>query len=173
MVVYGYAQKLLAVFLVALFSPVILFSAGILVLTHKENPFFIQKRIGLNGKPFSLFKLKTFYGDKPSTLGQFFRKTSIDELPQLLNVINGTMALVGPRPLMLKDIPEYGLANLARYNTVLPCITGLFQINGRKLLTMQQRAAYDLTYIQSKTFSTDIKILSSTISAVFSGVGAQ
>ena len=83
------------------------------------------------------------------------------------------MALVGPRPLMLRDIPEYGLANLAIYNTVLPGITGLFQINGRKLLTMQQRAAYDLAYIQSKTFSTDIKILLSTLSVVFSGVGAQ
>jgi lipopolysaccharide/colanic/teichoic acid biosynthesis glycosyltransferase len=144
----------------------------LLFVAYKENPIFKQTRVGYLGIPFEMYKLRTFHGGKPSKIGKFLRKTSIDELPQLWNVINGSMTLVGPRPLLADEIPHYGFDAFQSYITVSPGITGLFQIHGRKQLTIHQRSLYDYHYITNKSIRGDLKIIWATIPALLSCKGA-
>jgi len=129
--------------------------------------FFIQERPGLNETPFRLIKFRTMrLGDSPDAerltgLGNFLRATSLDELPELLNVLKGEMSLVGPRPLLLRYLPRYTPEQRRRHE-VRPGLTGWAQINGRNALTWDQKFAYDRWYINHQSFALDLKILGLT-----------
>jgi lipopolysaccharide/colanic/teichoic acid biosynthesis glycosyltransferase len=160
-------------------SPLFILIAAILFLTTKENPFFIQRRPGKSGRVIKVIKFKTM-NDKRSgdgsllsdnlrltNVGRFLRKTSLDEIPQLINVIKGDMSIVGPRPLALQYYPFYTV-NEHRRHTVKPGITGLAQINGRNGLDWEAKFNYDIEYVDKMSFLLDIKIMYKTLSKVLS-----
>src|ERR1035437_281457 len=160
-------------------SPLFILIAAILFLTTKENPFFIQRRPGKSGRVIKVTKFKTM-NDKRSgdgsllsdnlrltNVGRFLRKTSLDEIPQLINVIKGDMSIVGPRPLALQYYPFYTV-NEHRRHTVKPGITGLAQINGRNGLDWEAKFNYDIEYVDKMSFLLDIKIMYKTLSKVLS-----
>ncbi len=139
---------------------------------------FKQKRPGLNGRPFVLYKFRTMtnYKDRNGQLlpdeqritrfGRFLRSSSLDELPELFNVLKGDMSLVGPRPLLMEYLPLYS-AEQARRHDVKPGITGWAQINGRNALTWQKKFELDVWYVDHVSFLLDLKILFLTVFKVF------
>lgn len=153
-------------------SPLFVVISVLLLILHRRNPFFRQPRPGLNGRVFTLFKFRTFniadtalqVSDPPkiSVIGKFLRKTSLDEIPQLWNVLRGEMSIVGPRPLLVEYLPLYNSRQNLRHN-VLPGITGLAQVNGRNLLTWDEKFEFDILYVQTQSFITDIEIILLTI----------
>jgi len=172
---------------------------SILVKATSEGPaFFVQTRVGLNKRIFRLYKFRTMVKDaegkikdlhhlnevsgpvfkisndpRITPIGQFLRKTSIDELPQLLNVLKGDMSLVGPRPLPVRDYEGFGQDWHRRRFSVRPGITCLWQIRGRNNIPFEQWMQMDMEYIDNWSFWRDIKILWQTIPAVFNGKGAS
>ena len=132
----------------------------LLVFATGENPFFVQNRPGLNEKTFQIIKFKTMNDKKNENgellpdsmrltqIGSLVRKTSLDEFPQLLNVLKGDMSLIGPRPLLLKYLPYYTDKERLRH-TVRPGITGWAQINGRNTVSWNERLAFDLEYVKN------------------------
>ncbi len=130
--------------------------------------FFLQQRPGLHGKPFTLIKFRTMRaGGEPDAMrltwwGNFLRKTSLDELPELINVLMGEMALVGPRPLLMEYLEIYTPEEHHRHD-VRPGITGLAQINGRTDLTLQEKVQWDLRYLRERSIALDFKILFLTL----------
>ena len=147
---------------------------------------FRQARPGLNGCPFKLIKFRTMRDacdSEGQTLpdearltrfGNFLRSTSLDELPELWNVVRGEMSLVGPRPLLMQYLPRYS-ARQARRHEVRPGITGWTQINGRNTLSWEEKFDLDIWYVENHSFILDLKILLKTLAKVFSrdGVSAQ
>ena len=143
---------------------------------------FRQLRPGVDGKPFEIMKFRSMRNakrsdgtDKPdgerlTSLGRFLRSTSIDELPELWNVLIGDMSLVGPRPLLMEYLPRYS-PEQARRHEVRPGITGWAQINGRNLLSWDEKFRLDVWYVQNHTFLLDLKILALTIWAVLTRQG--
>lgn len=125
---------------------------------------FIQERPGLKGKIFRLFKFRTMrLGEAPDAerltrLGHFLRATSLDELPELINVLKGEMSLVGPRPLLVRYLSRYTPEQMRRHD-VRPGLTGWAQINGRNALSWEQKFAYDIWYVDHRTLGLDLKIL--------------
>lgn len=178
--------------------PLTLVMAALLAIELRGNPFFVQERIGLGGRPFRMYKLRTMrhaapgeerrYEDidwktfvfsppgKPdpriTRLGAFARQTSIDELPNLLNVLRGEMSLVGPRPELPELValypPEYH-----RRHTVRPGIAGLAQVRGRSDLAYDDIMQYDLRYVERHSLPGDIRILIETAAAVLRREGAR
>ncbi|UII76146.1 sugar transferase [Flagellimonas sp. HMM57] len=154
-------------------SPIFLVVTLLLFFANKGTPFFVQDRPGKNGKIFYVLKFKTMNDDKDSMgellpdkdritkIGKFVRKTSLDEIPQLWNVLKGDMSLIGPRPLRTFYLPFYSLKEQRRHN-VRPGITGLAQVSGRNFLKWEQRFAYDLEYIEKLSFWLDAKIIYKT-----------
>ncbi len=155
-------------------SPIV-FIAALLVRIKLGSPvLFRQMRPGLQEKPFAILKFRTMtdaldMNGKPlpdtqrlTRLGAFLRKTSIDELPELLNVLKGDMSLVGPRPLFVEYLPYYTDREKLRH-TVRPGITGLSQVNGRNYLPWDERLKMDVQYVEKMSFSLDIKIIFQTI----------
>lgn len=142
--------------------------------------FFIQERPGLNGSIYGMIKFKTMrplakneiVEDKKriTKLGNFLRNTSLDELPELLNVLKGDMSLVGPRPLLEEYLPLYTEEQMKRH-TVKPGITGWAQINGRNSLDWEEKFALDIWYIENRDLLLDIKIIFLTLQKVFSREG--
>ncbi len=130
--------------------------------------FFVQERAGLNGKPFKLVKFRTMLtGAGPDEarltgLGRFLRSSSLDELPEVWNVLKGEMSLVGPRPLLVRYLPRY-TREQARRHEVLPGITGWAQVNGRNAITWEQKFAYDVWYVEHRCLWVDIKVLFLTV----------
>jgi lipopolysaccharide/colanic/teichoic acid biosynthesis glycosyltransferase len=130
--------------------------------------FFVQERPGLKEKPFRLIKFRTMrLGDTPDAerltgLGRFLRATSLDELPELLNVLKGEMSLVGPRPLLMRYLPRYTPEQRRRHE-VQPGLTGWAQVNGRNALTWEQKFAYDVWYVDHQSFILDLKIIGLTL----------
>lgn len=130
--------------------------------------FFRQARAGLGGKPFSILKLRTMRPGEGSDqtrltgLGRFLRATSLDELPQLLQVLTGTMALVGPRPLPVAYLPRYTMQERRRHE-VRPGLTGWAQVQGRNALTWEEKFACDVWYVDNRSFGLDAKILARTL----------
>ena len=177
---------------------VVVVMAVILAIDLRGNPFFLQTRIGKHGRPFTMHKLRTMRhaapGGKPSyqiddwktyvfsppgqrdprvtRWGEFARKTSIDELPQLLNVFKGEMSIVGPRPELPEIVAQYP-AEYHRRHDVLPGIAGLAQVSGRSNLTYDEIVTHDLAYVDSHSVMTDIHILLRTLAMVFTREGAR
>jgi len=151
-------------------SPVFFVLIFILFFYNRGKIFFIQTRIGIKNKPFRILKFKTMNEAKDennllvpdekriSVFGFFLRKYSLDELPQLINILLGDMSVVGPRPLLPEYLSYYNQTQLQRHN-VLPGITGLAQINGRNDLGWEERFNWDIKYAKEISFKLDIKIL--------------
>ncbi|MEM7370603.1 MAG: sugar transferase [Bacteroidota bacterium] len=167
----------LAILALLLFSPLLLLLAALLFVTQRKILFF-QSRPGLNEAPFTLIKFSTMYDVREgedeaanqlarlTPIGKYLRKWSLDELPQLWNVIRGDMALVGPRPLLMEYLTIYTEEEHQRH-LVKPGITGWAQVHGRNFLTFKQRFQYDLWYVRNRSIWLDLKILLMTIGKVF------
>jgi lipopolysaccharide/colanic/teichoic acid biosynthesis glycosyltransferase len=173
---------IVALLALVLLSPVMLVVA-ILVLAKLGRPvLFVQERPGLHGKPFRIYKFRTMLNgdqEKPgdtadarrmTRLGHFLRSTSLDELPELWNVVKGDMSLVGPRPLLMEYVPLYS-PEQARRQDVRPGITGWAQVNGRNTLSWEKKFELDVWYVDNRTFSLDLRILLATIKGVVSRDG--
>ena len=158
--------------------PIFIIITIMLFLANNGKPFFFQLRPGKDEKIFKIIKFKTMNDKKDSEgnllsdeyrlnkIGAFVRKTSLDEIPQLLNVLKGDMSLIGPRPLLPEYLPLYNAAQKQRHN-VRPGITGWAQVNGRNGISWEQKFAYDVWYVKNCSFVLDIKILVLTIKKVF------
>lgn len=135
-----------------------------------KKVFFYQTRIGFQERPFTIVKLRTLLADGNENtipfLGRIARKTSLDELPQLWNILKGDMSLVGPRPLLPEYLPHYTPSQQTRHH-VRPGITGWAQIHGRNKQSWEQRFQLDAEYVQKQSFSCDIKIIFVTIFRLF------
>lgn len=165
-----------------LLSPVSLLVVVLLLIANKGKPFFFQARPGLNGKIFKVVKFKTMNDRKGKDgkllpdekritgIGAFIRKTSLDEIPQLLNVIKGEMSLVGPRPLLVEYLAFYSQQQLRRHE-VKPGITGWAQVNGRNAISWEQKFDYDVWYVDHISFFLDARILLMTVKKVFKSEG--
>lgn len=155
-----------------------------LAFLNRGKIFFKQQRSGLNGKVFYAYKFRTMNDEVDASgnllpdearltlTGKFIRKTSLDELPQILNVIKGDMSLVGPRPLLPEYLPYYTSIQRQRH-TVKPGITGLAQINGRNETTWEKRLEYDIQYVKTVSFRLDLTILLKTIKKVLRSEGVS
>lgn len=169
------AKRLLDMALVlpglVLLSPVLLAVALAVRLTLGPGVLFCQERPGLHGRPFFILKFRTMLpGDGPdaerlTAFGRFLRSTSLDELPELFNVLAGEMSLVGPRPLLMQYLPRY-TPSQARRHEVLPGITGWAQVNGRNALTWEEKFALDVWYVDHRSLALDLAILWRTLLAV-------
>ena len=161
----------------ALTAPALL-TLAIAVRTRLGSPvFFVQTRPGLRGRPFRMLKFRTMTdardahgdllpdGERLTPFGRFLRSSSLDELPELWNVLTGDMSLVGPRPLLTEYLELYTPAQRRRHD-VRPGITGLAQINGRNALTWDEKFAFDLEYVRAHSFRTDVGILLRTVGQV-------
>jgi len=158
-------------------SPVILPLLLFVCLKTKENPFFLQKRPGLHEKLFTLIKMRTMKSiynpegnllpdrDRQTRWGKVIRDLSIDEVPQLINVLKGDMSLIGPRPLLPEYLPLYS-GHQRKRHSVRPGITGWAQINGRNSISWQQKFDLDVWYVDHLTFKTDMQIFFQTIRKV-------
>jgi len=145
---------------------------------------FRQERPGLAGRPFFIFKFRTMTNavdtngdllsenDRITPVGRFLRRHSLDELPELFNVIRGDMSLVGPRPLLMRYLPRY-TDRQARRHEVRPGITGLAQVHGRNAISWAEKFEFDIKYIEDVTFTGDIKILAITLVEVFRATGVN
>lgn len=174
-------------FLASFFGLIILMPVMVLVIVllfiaNDGKPFFFQLRPGKNGKIFKIIKFKTM-SDKKDSLGEllsdserltkagkFVRKTSLDEIPQLLNVLKGDMSLIGPRPLLPQYLPLYNEFQNKRHE-VRPGITGWAQVNGRNAISWMKKFEFDVEYVDSLSFKLDVKILFLTFKKVFMSEG--
>jgi exopolysaccharide biosynthesis polyprenyl glycosylphosphotransferase len=178
-------------------APVLLITSFVIKWGSPGPAFFVQERVGLNKRRFRLYKLRTMSADaevrqkdiehlnevdgaafkveddpRITRVGRFLRRSSIDELPQLLNVLKGEMSLVGPRPLPLRDVERFEKDWQRRRFSVRPGLTCLWQINGRSSLSFEEWMKLDLEYIDKWSMGLDLKILAKTIPAVVKGSGA-
>ena len=164
-------------------------SALFIILETKGNPLYIQERVGLNGKRFKIYKLRSMYldaekdgyqwamknDDRITKVGYYIRKTRIDELPQLVNILKGDMAFIGPRPERPEFIKEF-LQDIPDFNdrlVIKPGITGWAQVNGGYELTPKEKLEYDKYYIEYESLYLDVLILLKTIQVVFTGYGSR
>ncbi|KOY83877.1 sugar transferase [Lysinibacillus macroides] len=165
-------------FMIGILS-LIIFVTWILVYLKLGSPaIFKQQRPGLNGKVFYVYKFRTMTDERDekgellsdskrlTSFGKFLRKLSLDELPQLWNVLKGDMSFVGPRPLLVEYLPLYN-EKQARRHEVRPGITGWAQVNGRNAISWEQKFEYDVWYVENHSFWLDIKILFLTVKKVF------
>lgn len=191
---------LLAVPLLIFASPLLLTIAILVRMADGGPAIFSHRRCGLNGSTFDCFKFRTMYKDAQDRLqqvldsdpaaaaewaefqklrndprvtpvGRFLRKSSLDELPQLFNILRGEMGVIGPRPVTSQELHRYG-ANLHFYRAVRPGVLGLWQVNGRNTLTYDQRVAMDIEYVRTWTIWSDLGILIKAVPVVLFGKGA-
>lgn len=169
-----------------LLSPVFLIVWILLLFANEGKPFFLQPRPGKKERIFNIIKFKTMNDKKDSNgnllpdekrltaIGKFVRKTSLDEIPQLLNVIKGDMSLIGPRPLLVQYLPLYNTRQKIRHE-VRPGITGWAQVNGRNAISWEKKFEYDVWYVDHLSFLLDLKIIFKTIKKVFvsEGISAE
>jgi sugar transferase EpsL len=163
-------------------SPVFLFTALLVRIRLGSPVLFKQQRPGLRGRPFYLYKFRTMTEARDAdgnllddaarltAFGKWLRKLSLDELPQLVNVVKGELSLVGPRPLLMEYLPLYS-PEQARRHDVKPGITGWAQVNGRNAITWQQKLQLDAWYVDHRSMLLDLKILLMTVAKVFRGEG--
>lgn len=160
--------------LLVLLSPLLLVLALLVRAAHGTPVLFRQQRPGYKGRPFTIYKFRTMTNrtgpdgsllpdaERLTRLGRFLRSTSLDELPELFNVLRGEMSLVGPRPLLLRYLELYTPEQMRRHD-VHPGVTGWAQVNGRNAITWEQKFAHDLWYVDHWSFCLDIKILFLTL----------
>jgi lipopolysaccharide/colanic/teichoic acid biosynthesis glycosyltransferase len=183
-------NRLLDIFLSSLalliFSPIMFLVAIAIALTMGTPVIFTQLRPGYKGKPFTMFKFRTMReaydatgralpdSERMTAFGNFLRKSSLDELPELLNVLKGEMSLVGPRPLRMDYLARYSTEQ-ARRHDVLPGITGWAQINGRNSIGWDEKFKLDVWYVDHKSIWLDLKIIALTVLKVFKrdGISAE
>lgn len=170
--------------LVVLLSPVMLATAMLIAWRMGFPALFRQHRPGLHGRPFEVLKFRTMADAvgpdgqslpdeaRLTQLGAVLRRFSLDELPQLINVLKGEMSLVGPRPLLMEYLPLYSAEQMRRHD-VRPGITGWSQVNGRNALSWEDKFALDVWYVDHRSFWLDLKILAMTAGRVFSGSGVS
>lgn len=173
---------IVSLFLIITLSPIILFTVVFIYFYNNGKIFFFQQRLGLNSKPFKIVKFKTMRDsfdkngiplpdeNRITKAGFLIRVTSLDELPQLINVLRGDMSLVGPRPLLIQYLTRYNSEQAKRHN-VKPGITGLAQVNGRNAISWEQKFNFDVEYVEKQSFILDIKILWLTIVKVIKQKG--
>lgn len=159
-------------------SPIFLFVTTALFIANNGRPFFFQDRPGKNERIFKIIKFKSMNDKKDKNgnllpdaerltkIGSFVRKTSLDEIPQLINVLKGDMSLIGPRPLLEQYLALYNTKQKRRHE-VRPGITGWAQVNGRNAISWQQKFEYDVYYVDHLSFLLDLKILFLTVKKVF------
>jgi len=163
-------DKSLALILIILFSPLYII-VSVLILVKMGRPIlFRQRRPGLHEKIFGIYKFRTMTNEKDENgellpdaqrligIGKFIRSTSLDELPQLFNVLKGEMSFIGPRPLLIEYLPLYNERQKKRHD-VKPGITGWAQVNGRNAISWEQKFDYDIWYVEHQSFWLDMKIL--------------
>lgn len=194
-------EKGFAMVALLFFAPFFLSIAMLIWLTEGGPVFFGHKRVGRNGKTFNCLKFRTMALDAEEQLqklldrdpearaqweanqkldddpritciGEFFRKTSLDELPQFWNVLKGEMAIVGPRPIVASEMHHYG-DHIAEYLSVKPGITGAWQVNGRSKTTYDERVQMDVEYVHTRTFKKDLAIIAKTVKVMLLGDGAK
>jgi len=163
-------DKTLALFLIMLFLPIYIVVSFLILWKMGRPILFKQKRPGYKEKMFEIHKFRTMTNEKDANgnllpdekrlvwIGKFIRSTSLDELPQLLNVLKGEMSFVGPRPLLIEYLPLYNKRQKKRHD-VKPGITGWAQVNGRNAISWEQKFEYDIWYVEHQSFSLDMKIL--------------
>lgn len=176
-------DKVLAGFALVLFSPLLAILALLIYMRLGPPVLFRQVRPGLDTQPFTIYKFRTMRDavnnkgrsltdkERLVSLGVLMRRTSLDELPELFNVLKGDMSLVGPRPLLMQYLPYYTQRENLR-NTVKPGITGWAQINGRNQLPWNERLEMDAWYVENWSMSLDLKILAMTVYKVIKRDGA-
>lgn len=171
---------------ILLLSPVFLFIFLLLSIANRGKPFFYQPRPGKDEKIFNIIKFKTMNDlvdeagnllpddNRLTPVGKFVRKTSLDEIPQLINVIKGDMSLIGPRPLLVKYLPLYSEFQKRRHE-VRPGITGWAQVNGRNAISWDEKFKYDVWYVDHQSLILDVKIFLRTLKKVVKseGISAQ
>ena len=167
-----------------LVSPILLILILLLSIANKGTPFFFQKRPGKNGKIFTIVKFKTMTDEidhkgnllpdfeRMTKAGNFVRKYSLDEIPQLISVLKGDMSLIGPRPLLEKYLPRYTKEQFRRHE-VKPGITGWAQVNGRNSIGWEEKFKLDVYYVDHFSFLLDMKIIIMTIAKVFKSEGVN
>jgi undecaprenyl phosphate N,N'-diacetylbacillosamine 1-phosphate transferase len=167
---------------IVVLSPLFFLITVLLLISNKGNPFFLQVRPGKNERVFRLLKFKTMTDDRDQDgdllpdnqritgIGSFIRNTSLDEIPQLINVIKGDMSLIGPRPLLVEYLPLYNNEQRKRHN-VRPGITGLAQVNGRNAINWDEKFYYDVWYVENISFILDFKIVLKTVRKVIKSEG--
>lgn len=167
-------------------SPVLIVVTILLTLANKGNPFFFQKRPGKDERIFKIVKFRTMTNEKDANgnllpdaerltpVGQWVRKSSIDEIPQLINVIKGEMSLIGPRPLLPEYLPLYSKRQKKRH-LVRPGISGWAQVNGRNSVSWEQKFEMDVWYVENQSFKLDFQILIKTVKKVLvsEGINAE
>ena len=169
---------LLSLMALSVLSPVLVILTVLGAVKMKGNPFFTQLRPGKNEKIFRLIKFRTMTCEKDADgnllpdekrltkYGEFLRATSLDELPELLNILVGDMSIIGPRPLLVSYLPYYTEEERHRHD-VRPGLSGLAQVNGRNLVTWEEKFAWDLKYVENITFWGDVKIIFQTVKKAF------
>ena len=184
-----FTNIMLSILLIIPALPICIISSFFIILETKGNPLYIQERVGLNGTRFRIYKLRSMYSDaekdgckwatkddvRITKVGHFIRKTRIDELPQLLNILKGDMAFIGPRPERPEFIEEF-LQEIPDFNdriTIKPGITGWAQVNGGYELTPKEKLEFDKYYIKHESLYLDTLILLKTIQVVFTGYGSR
>lgn len=183
----GYAIKrffdvLLCSLALVLLSPLFLVLMLVIRVNLGSPVFFCQERPGLNEKKFLMYKFRTMRdaydekgnplpdADRLTKLGVFLRSTSLDELPELINIIKGDMSIVGPRPLLTRYLPFYTEEERLRH-TVRPGLTGLAQVSGRNAITWEDKLRLDVEYVQTQSFLNDLKLIFRTARKVFAREG--
>ena len=162
-------------------SPLLLVLTLVGAVKMRGNPFFVQERPGRNGRVFRLIKLRSMTNEKKNGellpdeerltgYGRFLRRTSLDELPELLNILVGHMSIVGPRPLLVKYLPLYN-EHQARRHEVRPGLTGWAQVNGRNSITWEQKFDYDVWYVDHVSFALDVRLVMMTVRSVLKREG--
>lgn len=177
---------LLSFLSLTLFSPVFLIIVTLVRVNLGKTIFFKQERPGLNGEIFSMYKFRTMTNEvqengaplpdekRLTRFGKFLRSTSLDELPELWNILKGDMSIIGPRPLLVEYLPLYNEQQKQRHN-VRPGLTGLAQVSGRNLISWQEKFELDVKYVRNISFKQDLLIFFLTIKKVFvkEGVSSQ
>lgn len=173
---------LIAITTLLILSPFIILITVILASANKGNPFFVQPRPGKDERLFKIIKFRTMSNKRDAhgellpdaqrltRVGKFVRKTSVDEIPQLLNVLKGDMSLIGPRPLLPEYLSLYNSRQRKRH-LVKPGITGWAQVNGRNAISWSQKFELDVWYVENLSFSLDMKIINKTFKKVLISEG--
>lgn len=176
------ADFFIALIVLVVISPLLLFVVIGLLVANSGKPFFFQSRPGKSGKIFKIVKFKTMNDKRDgngnllpdahrlTAIGKFVRKTSIDEIPQLFNVVKGDMSLIGPRPLLIDYLPLYNEQQKKRHD-VRPGITGWAQVNGRNAISWQQKFEYDVWYVENISLKLDVLIFWKTMLKVIQSEG--